>query len=193
MLTDRIIGAVTFRKGVYSEVEHDASFTGTAWMLVAIVALLNQLGANAGWGFSKIGTWLLSAIAMAVFEVVGFAVAAYIISWVGKTLYNADVTFDEMVRTLGLAYVWRIIGFVGVLGAISGALTCLLAPVTIAAWIAGLVAWFIAVNEALDLELAPTVVTLVIGFIINLIIGLIAGAILAIFGLGAAAITGVLQ
>jgi len=27
MLTDRIIGAFTFRKGIYAEVEKDASFT----------------------------------------------------------------------------------------------------------------------------------------------------------------------
>ena len=44
---DRIIGAFTFRKGVYAEVEHDASFTTTAYIIVAIVAILNQLGANA--------------------------------------------------------------------------------------------------------------------------------------------------
>ena len=44
MLIERIIGAFTFRKEVYAEVERDTSFTNTAWVLVAVVALLNQLG-----------------------------------------------------------------------------------------------------------------------------------------------------
>ena len=35
MLTERIIGAFTFRKGVYADVEQDTSFTTTAWMIVA--------------------------------------------------------------------------------------------------------------------------------------------------------------
>ena len=33
MLTERIMGAFTFRKGIYAEVEQDASFTSTAWLL----------------------------------------------------------------------------------------------------------------------------------------------------------------
>ena len=47
MLINRIIGAFTFRKGVYAEVEEDTSFTTTAWILVAVVAFLNQLGSAA--------------------------------------------------------------------------------------------------------------------------------------------------
>jgi len=47
MLTERIIGALTFRRGVYAEVEADKAFTATAWILVVIFALLNQLGSNA--------------------------------------------------------------------------------------------------------------------------------------------------
>ena len=35
MFLDRIIGALTFRPGIYKEVEKDTSFTTTAWLLVA--------------------------------------------------------------------------------------------------------------------------------------------------------------
>ena len=59
MLTERIMGAFTFRKGIYAEVERDASFTSTAWILVAVVAFLNQLGANAS---GEIFNWLVSAV-----------------------------------------------------------------------------------------------------------------------------------
>ena len=44
MLVNRIIGAFTFRKGVYAEVEKDTSFTTTAWILVVVASFLNQLG-----------------------------------------------------------------------------------------------------------------------------------------------------
>ena len=53
MLMNRIIGALTFRQGVYDEVENDPAFTSSAWMIVAAVAFLSQLGANAAvlqWG-----------------------------------------------------------------------------------------------------------------------------------------------
>ena len=39
MLTQRIIGAFTFRKSVYAEVEHDPNFTTTAWVLAVVVLL----------------------------------------------------------------------------------------------------------------------------------------------------------
>ena len=76
MTWNSIIGAFTFRKEVYSEVEHDTSFTTTAWLIVAIVAFLNQLGS-----FAKVDLlgWFLGAVVGTIFAVVGFAVAAAII------------------------------------------------------------------------------------------------------------------
>ena len=58
MLTDRIIGAFTFRKEVYKEVERDATFTNTAWVLVIVVAFLNQLGSQVS---ENLGHWVLGA------------------------------------------------------------------------------------------------------------------------------------
>ena len=187
MLTDRIMGAFTFRKGIYAEVEQDASFTSTAWLLVAVVAFLNQIGANASGEFVN---WIVGAVVGTVFAVGGFAVGAFVISWVGKTLFQADVTFEEMVRTLGLAYVWNIVGFVGVVSAFSDALACVLAPIAIVAAIAMAVAWFIAAKEALDLEWGQTIVTVILGWIALMVIMAISGVVLGIMGLGAAAVGG---
>jgi len=187
MLSERIMGAFTFRKGIYAEVEQDANFTSTAWLLVAVVAFLNQIGTNASGDFVN---WLVSAVVGTVFAVVGFAVGAFVISWVGKSFFNADVTFEEMVRTLGLAYVWNVVGFIGVLSAISGALSCLLAPVMIIAAIATIVAWFIAAKEALDLEWGQTILTVILGWIALFVITLLSGLVLGMMGFGAAAIGG---
>ena len=189
MLTERIIGAFTFRKGVYAEVEKDSTFTTTAWILVAVVAFLNQLGSQAT---SHVGNWLLGAVVGTVFAVIGFAVGAFVVNWVGRTVFNADVTFEQLVRTLGLAYVWQVIGVIGVLAAFSEALSCLLAPVMVVAAIVMVIAWFVAAKEALDLEWGQTIVTVILGWLALVVIMVVAGVVLGLLGLGAAALGGAL-
>ena len=189
MLTERIIGAFTFRTGVYAEVEKDTTFTTTAWLLVVVVAFLNQLGTR---GTDNLITWMLGAVLGTVFAVIGFAVGAFVVNWAGRTFFNADVTFDELVRTLGLAYVWQVIGVVGVLSAFSDALSCLLAPVMIIAAVLLVVAWFVAAKEALDLEWLQTILTVILGWGALLVVMIIAGGVLSLLGLGAAVVGGIL-
>lgn len=184
---DRIIKAFTFRTEVYAEVEQDLSFNNTAWLIVAVVSLLNQLGGRASTNF---GNWLLGTLIGTVFAVIGFAVAAYVMNLVGKTVFRAEVDFGEMLRTLGLAYVWQIVGLIGILGAFSVALACLTAPVVFIGWILTVVAWFIAIKEALDLDWVPTIVTVVLGGIVLIVINLIADAVLGLIGLGGLALLG---
>ena len=192
-MMDRIMKVFTFKQEVYKEVEDDASFTQTAWMIVAVVAFLSQMGANAALVHVDGGSWVLGTISGTLFAVVGFAAGAFIISWAGKTFFNADVTFEEMVRTLGLAYVWNIIGFLGIVGMVSSGLGCVVGPISFAAGIAGLVSWFIAAKEALDLEWPQTIGTVVIGWVASLIISLVAAAILGVFGLAGYGINSVLR
>jgi hypothetical protein len=45
-------------------------------------------------------------------------------------------------------------------------LTCISGPITFLAGIAGLVAWFIAAKEALDLEWPQTIGTVIIGWVV---------------------------
>ncbi len=189
MLTERIVGAFTFRTGVYAEVEKDTTFTQTAWLIVAVVSFLNQLGTRASGNLVR---WLVGTIIGTVVMIIGFAVAAYIISWVGRTVFDAEVNFDEMVRTLGLAYVWNILGVLGILVAFSTFLNCVTLPARLVAWLLGLAAWFLAAKEALDLEWPQTVITVVLGWIALFVISLITGGILALLGLGTAAARGIL-
>ena len=167
MLMDRIIGAFTFRRGVYVEVEKDTTFTTTAWILVIVIGFLNRLGSNAS---GNLVNWLIGAVVDTIFAVIGFALAAIVISAVGRALFNAEVTFDEMVRTLGLAYVWQIVGVIGVVAAFSDALACVLAPVLVIAVILLVIAWFVAAKEALDLEWVQTIVTVILGGIAWIVI-----------------------
>jgi len=189
MLIERIIGAFTFRKGVYAEVEKDTTFTTTAWILVVVVAFLNQLGSHAS---SNLVQWLLGAVGGTIFAVIGFAVAALVINWVGRGVFNADVTFEELVRTLGLAYVWQVVGVIGAVAAFSTALSCLLAPVMFIASILMVIAWFVATKEALDLEWVQTIVTVILGGIALIVIMIVGGVVLAVLGVGAGALGGAL-
>jgi hypothetical protein len=184
MLTNRIIGAFTFRKGVYAEVEKDTSFTTTAWILVVVVAFLKQLGS-----FASSTDWLIAAIMGTIAAIPGFAVGVLVINWVGHTVFKADVSFGELVRTLALAYVWQVIGVLGILTAFSEALFYLLDPVQIIAAILMIVAWLIAAKEALDLEWVQTIVTVILGWLAQFVFTVfITGLVLGLFELGVTAI-----
>jgi hypothetical protein len=182
---DRIIRALTFKTDVYAEVENDATFTSTAWIIVAVVSFLNQLGARANANF---GNWLLGAVVGTAFAVLGFAVATYVINLVGRLVFKADVNFGELVRTLGLAYVWQIIGLIGILGAFSLTLACIISPLIFIGWILTAIAWFIAVKEALDLDWLPTIVTVVLGWIALIVINILAGLVLGAIGIASVAL-----
>ena len=188
MLVERIIGAFTFRREVYADVERDTSFTVMAWLLVAVVAFLNQLGTYASTNVLK---WLGSAIVGTVWAVIAFGVAAYIMNWLGRTLFQADVTFEEMVRTLGLAYVWKIAGVVGILAGLADALSCLLAPALVIGWVMLVISWFVAAKEALDLDLVQTVVTVALGWLVFGLIMMLGSAVLSLIGLTARGVGGI--
>jgi len=119
-------------------------------------------------------------------------VGAFVINWVGRVVFNADVTFDELVRTLGLAYVWHIVGVVGVLTAFSDTLSCLLAPAFLIAGVMGFIAWFVATKEALDLEWVQTIVTVILGGIAWVVVSLIGGVVLGLMGLTVAVLGGLI-
>jgi hypothetical protein len=182
MLTERIIGTLMFRRGIYAEVEADKAFTATAWILVVIFAFLNQLGSYASQSFFD---WLVGTGIGTLTAIAGFAIAAAVINWVGRGVYNAEVTFDELVRTMGLASVWTAVGVLGVIVAFSDALSCILGPVIVISWIALVVAWFVAVHEALDLAWGKTIITVVIGFIPWAIIMVLTGVVLSLLDLTA--------
>lgn len=185
MLAERIIGAFTFRRQVYAEVERDTTFTMTAWLLVAVVAFLNQLGTHAS---TKVLEWLGSTVVGTIWSVIAFAVAAYIMSWMGRALFKADVTFEELVRTLGLAYVWNIVGVIGVLASLSDTLSCLFTPALVVGWVMLVVSWFVAAKEALDLDVVQTIVTVALGWLVFGLIMAVGSLVLNLIGLTAAGV-----
>jgi hypothetical protein len=184
---DRIIKAFTFKTDVYSEVESDTSFTTTAWLIVAVVSFLSALGSLT---LDNFGSSLLAAVVGAIFAVIGFALAAFVINLVGRSVFKAEVTFEELVRTVGLAYVWQVVGFLGILGLISEGLRCIVAPAIFIGSILWLISAFIASKEALDLEWLQTIITVILGWVAFMVVLFVAGLVLAAIGLGGAALFG---
>ena len=185
MLVERIIGAFTFRRQVYAEVERDTTFTMAAWLLVAVVAFLNQLGTHAS---TKVLEWLGSTVVGTIWAVIAFAVAAYIMNWLGRALFKADVTFEELVRTLGLAYVWNVVGVIGVLASLSDTLSCLFTPALVVGWVMLVVSWFVAAKEALDLDVVQTIITVALGWLVFGLIMALGSLLLNLIGLTAAGV-----
>ncbi|MGH2536509.1 MAG: YIP1 family protein [Candidatus Promineifilaceae bacterium] len=183
---DRIMGALTFRKGVYTEVENDPSFTPTAWAIVFVSAFLSQLGANSADGSLDI----VAALVGAVFATITFAAFAWIIAFAGKTLFQADVSFSEMVRATGLAYVWNAVGVLGLLALIGDALACVAAPIVFVGAILWIVSTLMATREALDLDWGRSLVVVLIAVVVYVIIAFIFGLIAAAIGLGVSLLGG---
>jgi hypothetical protein len=182
MLIDKIVGAITFKKGVYASVAADQAFTSNAWLIVVVAAVLNQFGSRAstiGNGFFRyfIGSVFLSAVAVGA-----FAVAVFLVARLSGAMFKANVTFEQAARALGLAYIWRVVGFIGILSVIP-LLGCLTAPISILAWLAGLAADLFAVKESTNMEWTGTIVVAVIATVATWAILGIAALILGLFRL----------
>jgi hypothetical protein len=189
-MIEKIIGAFTFKPGVYAEVKKDAGFTGSAWLIVAITSLLSSIGTGAITSHGRFWVWLLGALFTAVFAVAGFALACLVITWVGKTVFNTTASFNEIVRPLGLARVWHIVGVLGLLALITPALGCVTGIFSFTAGILGFIAWLIAAREALGLEWPQTIATVVLGMMVVILVSVISGLVLGAFGLATAALLG---
>ena len=183
-MMDRIIGALTFRSGVYAEVENDQSFTMTAWLIVAAVAFLSAIGSAFGTDAS-VGGAVIGAVGSAVFAMIGFAVGVAVLNFVAKTLFSADVNFGELQRTLGLAYIWRVVGILALIPFLGGF-------IGMVAWVLSFLATLMATKEAVDLEWPQTIVSVVIAYAAIFAVIFVGGLILVAIGFGAAAGLGLL-
>ncbi|HLD93621.1 MAG TPA: YIP1 family protein [Anaerolineales bacterium] len=199
-LMDRIVGAFMFKREVYADVKKDTTFTPTAWGIVVGVNLINQLvsfliagavatatlGALGGLGdfggaAAVTGGSLVGAIVAVVIGVVAFAVGAYVIMFVANSMFQAKANFDEIVRTVGLASVWQLVGVLGILILISPAFICLSGVLGLAAAVLGAVSAAIAVKEALGLDWTQTIITIVIAWVAIFVVSAILGSVVAGF------------
>jgi hypothetical protein len=183
-LTDRMIRAARLDIGVYNEVEADLNATNQALTVVVATAIAGGLGSAIGQAIAGRPNGVIGGLIGGVLtELIGWAVWSYVMYLVGTRVFHGTATYGELLRTLGFAYspgVLLILRFIPVLG---GLITAV-----VGVW--RIVAGFIAIREALDLDNGNTLATIVVGIIGYLVVLFIIGAILVALGVGAAAVTG---
>jgi hypothetical protein len=170
MLVEKIVGAITFKKGVYASVAADQAFTSNAWLIVMVVSVLNQLGNRAPDASHSIFRWLVSGVVLGVFGIGAFALAVYLVVWLAGAMFKVNVKFEQVARALGLAYIWRLVGFLAIITAISPFLGCLLGPIGFIAWLAGLAADLFAIKESTNMDWTGTIVIAIIATVVSLAI-----------------------
>lgn len=134
---ERLMGALKLDASVYEEVEHDPDALPQALGVVALAAVCGGIG-SAGYG----GGAILAGVFAAV---IGWLVSAGVIWLVGVRLFEHTSDYGELLRTIGFAQAPQL---VLVLAAIP--VFGVLVRLVVFGW--GLVAYVVAVRQALDVE-----------------------------------------
>lgn len=180
-MINRVIRAAMLDAAFFKKAEADTSLTQEALMVVIIVSLIGSIGSFIGGVIDgNIGAALLGLIAALVTGVVTYYIWAYVTYFVGKQLFSADVDPGELLRVLGYASGPRALSILSFIPCVGGL-------IALVGGIWSLVAGFIGVREALDLDTTKTAITVVIGWVIVMIITFVVSAVLGVgaAGLGA--------
>jgi hypothetical protein len=195
MLMQRIMGAFTFKREVYAEVAKDTSFTTTAWGIVVGIQVINLIvgfltaglvtaaavgaaGGDLGTAGAIAGGSIVSSLISLVLGVGGFALFAYVAMFVANSVFKATTTFDQMVRVLGLAYVWNIVGALNILLIISVFFVCVTGILGLAALVLWALSGAIGIKEVTNLDWTQTIVTVILATVAYWIISVVIGGIL---------------
>jgi len=171
----RMVRAAKLDKAFYNEVEADSSLNSQALLVVLIGAAASGLSSLIGGIFGGFGQALVDMIVSVIMVIVGYYIWAYVTYFVGTRFFGGKAEPGELLRTLGFAYAPQVLNVLGFIPCIGG-----LISVVVAIWT--LVAGFIAVREALDIDSGKALITVIVGWLIIFIATIILGT---IFGLGA--------
>jgi hypothetical protein len=175
-IINRVISAATLDGQFFNEVESDNSLNTEALLVVILVSVAGGIGAfidHIIWG--KIGAALLALLVTFVIMLVSYYIWAYVIFFIGTNLFEGRADPGELLRVLGYASGPRILSVLGFV-------PCLGAMISFAGAIWALIAGFIGVREALDLDTGKTLVTVIVGWAIIIGIELVVSK---VFGIGA--------
>ncbi len=158
-ITERMARAVRGERALYEEVEHDPSATSEAMTVVALVALAGGIGSAVGFLSSGRPTVALTGLVAAIASaLIGWAVFAGVTYFIGSRLFNADATWEEVLRTLGYAYTPLLVSIVGGVPILGGLILAVAAI-----WTLYLI--FVAIHAALDISGGQTLVTVLLSLI----------------------------
>jgi len=177
---DRIIGVLTLKSPVYREIAHNTSLTGSAGIIVAVVAVLVGLSAGFFQGLASgagTGQAVMLAVAAAVIQIIaaliGWLAGSALTAFVAKSFFGGQTDTGEMMRIYGYTNIFNILGVIPVVGIIGGILA--------------VIANVIGIREAAEFTTGKAVATAIIAGIIMILI------VSVIVGIGVAAVASVLM
>jgi hypothetical protein len=177
-IVNRMVRAAKLEVPLYEEVEADVTATNQALLVVVLVAVASGIGSAIGADPGALVGRLVGGILQSL---IGWAVWSFVVYFVGTRFFGGTATYGELLRTLGFAEspsVLLIFGFIPIVGGI----------IALAAGIWTLVASFIGIRQALDIDNAKTVFTILLGLVALIIVVTLVTLVLAlIFGAGVAA------
>jgi hypothetical protein len=186
-IINRVIRAAMLDVQFFNEVESDTSLNTEALLVVILVSVAGGIGAFFGGLFEgAIGAALLALVVTIFMGVANYYIWAYVTFFIGTNLFEGRADPGELLRVLGYASgprILSILGFVPYLGAMAGFVGAIWA----------LIAGFIGVREALDLDTGKTLVTVIVGWVVVFAISLVVSIVFGIGALGLGALTSLLQ
>lgn len=185
-MINRIIRAAMLDVDFYNEVEADTSLNNEALLVVILVSIAGAIGAFLSSLLDGgIGAAFLAFIVSIFLGVANYYIWAYLTYFIGTNFFEGQANPGELLRVLGYASGPRVLGFLSFI-------PCLGWLISLAGSIWALIAGFIGVREALDLDTGKTLVTVIIGWAVIFIISLIIGTILGIGALGLGVVSSLL-
>ncbi len=185
-MINRVIRAAMLDVEFFRKAELDTSLTQEALMVVIIVSLIGAIGGFLGGVIAgRFGAALLGLIVALIAGIVNYYIWAYVTYFVGTRLFDAAADPGELLRVLGYASGPRALE-------IFSFIPCIGWLIAFAGGIWALVAGFVGVREALDLDTGKTLITVIIGWVIIMIVTWLITAVLGLGALGAGALGGLL-
>lgn len=150
-ITQRMVGAATLDVHALDEVMRDDSATLQAAAVVTIVAMAQAIGAASQGGPGIIGG-LVPAFA-------GWILWTAVAHFIGNTLFGGTATWGELLRTLGFAQTPSLLGILGIVPGMAGAV-----DLVVGVWL--LITGVVAIRHVFGFGLARSVAIAVGGWII---------------------------
>jgi hypothetical protein len=155
-LVDKMIRAAKLDATLYDEVEKDPKATKEALLIVLIGGICNGIGSVGVVGAKGLITGLL-------FGIIGWLLWSVVIFLIGVKAFKHTSDMGELLRCLGFAYSPNVLSILGIIPGI-GLLIRLIASI----WV--LIAFIVAVRQALDCDTGRAVLISILGFIAFLVV-----------------------
>ena len=184
---NRIIKAATLDVAFFTEVEGDRSLNNEALLVVILASIAGGIGGFLGRIFEgEIGAALLALFVLAILGIINYYIWAYVTYFIGTNLFEGRADPGELLRVLGYASGPRLLSLFSFV-------PCLGPMLSLIGGIWSLIAGFIGVREALDLDTGKTLITVIVGWVVVLIITIVVGFFVGVGALGLGAASSILS